>query len=88
VHDIGKVGLQPGLLEKAGALTLEERRKMEAHPVIGERILAKVDGYEESLASSGTITRGSTAMVTLTASLARRSRSCRESSRSPMRITP
>jgi putative nucleotidyltransferase with HDIG domain len=47
VHDIGKVGLQPGLLEKAGALTLEERRQMEAHPAIGERILAKVDGYGE-----------------------------------------
>jgi putative nucleotidyltransferase with HDIG domain len=47
VHDIGKVGLQPGLLEKGGALTLEERRQMEAHPAIGERILAKVDGYGE-----------------------------------------
>jgi putative nucleotidyltransferase with HDIG domain len=47
VHDIGKVGLQPGLLEKPGALTLEERRQMEAHPVIGERILAKVDSYGE-----------------------------------------
>jgi putative nucleotidyltransferase with HDIG domain len=47
VHDIGKVGLQPGLLEKPGALTLEERRQMEEHPSIGERILAKVDGYGE-----------------------------------------
>jgi len=45
VHDIGKVGLPPGLLEKAGALTLEERRQMEQHPVIGERILSKVDDY-------------------------------------------
>ena len=26
VHDIGKIGLPPGLLEKAGPLTLEERR--------------------------------------------------------------
>jgi putative two-component system response regulator len=47
VHDIGKVGLPPGLLEKPGALTLEERRQMEAHSVIGERILAKVDDYAE-----------------------------------------
>jgi len=45
VHDIGKVGLPPGLLEKAGALTLEERRHMEQHPVIGERILSKVEDY-------------------------------------------
>jgi putative nucleotidyltransferase with HDIG domain len=47
VHDIGKIGLPPGLLEKAGALTLEERRQMEEHSVIGERILAKVDDYAE-----------------------------------------
>jgi putative nucleotidyltransferase with HDIG domain len=47
VHDIGKVGLPPGLLEKAGALTLEERRQMEQHAAIGERILANVDDYQE-----------------------------------------
>jgi putative nucleotidyltransferase with HDIG domain len=47
VHDIGKVGLPPGLLEKPGPLTLDERRLMEKHPVIGERILAKVADYEE-----------------------------------------
>jgi putative nucleotidyltransferase with HDIG domain len=47
VHDIGKVGLPPGLLEKPGALTLEERRQMEDHTVIGERILANVDDYSE-----------------------------------------
>jgi putative nucleotidyltransferase with HDIG domain len=47
VHDIGKIGLSPGLLEKPGALTLDERRQMEEHSVIGERILAKVDDYAE-----------------------------------------
>jgi putative nucleotidyltransferase with HDIG domain len=47
VHDIGKVGLAPGLLEKAGALTLEERRQMEEHAAIGERILANVEDYQE-----------------------------------------
>ena len=47
VHDIGKVGLPAGLLEKPGTLTLEERRRMEEHSVIGERILAKVDDYAE-----------------------------------------
>lgn len=47
VHDIGKIGLPPGLLEKPGALTLEERRQMERHSEIGERILAKVDDYGE-----------------------------------------
>jgi putative nucleotidyltransferase with HDIG domain len=47
VHDIGKVGLPAGLLEKPGALTLEERRIMEEHSVIGERILANVEDYFE-----------------------------------------
>jgi uncharacterized membrane protein len=47
VHDIGKVGLAAGLLEKTGALTLEERRQMEAHSAIGERILGKVEDYQE-----------------------------------------
>jgi putative nucleotidyltransferase with HDIG domain len=47
VHDIGKVGLPAGLLEKPGALTLEERRIMEEHSEIGERILANVEDYRE-----------------------------------------
>jgi putative nucleotidyltransferase with HDIG domain len=47
VHDIGKIGLPPGLLEKPGALTLEERRQMQEHSAIGERILAHVDEYSE-----------------------------------------
>jgi putative nucleotidyltransferase with HDIG domain len=47
VHDIGKIGLPPGLLEKPGALTPEERRQMEEHSAIGERILANVDDYAE-----------------------------------------
>lgn len=47
VHDIGKIGLPPGLLEKPGALTLDERRQMEQHPEIGEHILRKVEDYDE-----------------------------------------
>jgi putative nucleotidyltransferase with HDIG domain len=47
VHDIGKIGLPAGLLEKPGPLTLEERRQMEQHSEIGERILRNVDDYSE-----------------------------------------
>jgi putative nucleotidyltransferase with HDIG domain len=47
VHDIGKIGLPPGLLEKPGALSLDERRQMQEHSAIGERILAKVEDYAE-----------------------------------------
>lgn len=48
VHDIGKIGLPAGLLEKPGALTLEERRQMQEHSAIGERILRNVDEYSET----------------------------------------
>jgi putative nucleotidyltransferase with HDIG domain len=49
VHDIGKIGLPPGLLEKPGALTLEERRLMQEHSAIGQRIVesSKVEEYAE-----------------------------------------
>jgi putative nucleotidyltransferase with HDIG domain len=47
VHDIGKIGLPAGLLEKPGALTLDERREMQGHSEIGERILANVATYSE-----------------------------------------
>jgi putative nucleotidyltransferase with HDIG domain len=47
VHDIGKIGLPAGLLEKPGALTLAERRVMETHSAIGERILAEVEDFSD-----------------------------------------
>jgi putative nucleotidyltransferase with HDIG domain len=47
VHDVGKIGLPPGLLEKSGPLTLDERREMQRHSEIGERILANVETYAE-----------------------------------------
>ncbi|HET8892552.1 MAG TPA: HD-GYP domain-containing protein [Gaiellaceae bacterium] len=47
VHDVGKIGLPAGLLEKPGALSLEERRQMEEHSAIGEAILRNVDDYGE-----------------------------------------
>jgi HD-GYP domain-containing protein (c-di-GMP phosphodiesterase class II) len=47
VHDVGKIGLPAGLLEKPGALSLDERRQMEQHSVIGESILQNVADYSE-----------------------------------------
>jgi hypothetical protein len=47
VHDIGKIGLPAGLLEKPGALTLDERREMQRHSEIGQGILANVVTYNE-----------------------------------------
>jgi HD-GYP domain-containing protein (c-di-GMP phosphodiesterase class II) len=47
VHDIGKIGLPPSVLNKEGRLTLDEFREMERHSEIGERILSKVDAYSD-----------------------------------------
>ncbi len=47
VHDIGKIGLSAAVLNKEGRLTLEERREMEKHSEIGERILEKVEAYAD-----------------------------------------
>ena len=47
VHDVGKIGLPASVLEKPGALSLEERREMERHSEIGEEILRNVDDYSE-----------------------------------------
>ena len=46
VHDVGKIGLTAGLLEKPGPLTLAERRAMEEHSENGERILAEVEDFK------------------------------------------
>jgi putative nucleotidyltransferase with HDIG domain len=47
VHDIGKIGLPAGLLEKPGSLAPAERREMQKHAEIGESILRRVEGYED-----------------------------------------
>lgn len=47
VHDIGKVGLPASLLGKDGPLTLEERRQMQEHSAMGEKILREVSAYED-----------------------------------------
>jgi len=40
LHDVGKIGVADAILRKRGALTAVERRDIEEHPVLGERILA------------------------------------------------
>ena len=39
LHDVGKIGIPEAILLKPGALTPEERKAMEQHPLIGERLL-------------------------------------------------
>jgi putative two-component system response regulator len=38
IHDIGKIGVPDAILQKPGPLSLEERRQMQRHPELGERI--------------------------------------------------
>jgi diguanylate cyclase (GGDEF)-like protein len=46
-HDIGKIGIPDTILSKPGPLTPEERRLVEKHPELGERIIAPIDRLEE-----------------------------------------
>ncbi len=43
VHDLGKTWIGNDILNKSEALSTEERRKMERHPIIGARILIGCD---------------------------------------------
>jgi diguanylate cyclase (GGDEF)-like protein len=46
LHDIGKIGIPSDVLSKPGRLTAEERRLMETHPALGERIIAPIERLE------------------------------------------
>ena len=46
-HDIGKIGVPEHILSKPGPLDDDERRIIERHPELGERIIAPIDRLEE-----------------------------------------
>jgi diguanylate cyclase (GGDEF)-like protein/putative nucleotidyltransferase with HDIG domain len=50
LHDIGKIGIPDEILSKPGPLTPRERRVIEQHPVIGVRILEKMNFLEREIA--------------------------------------
>ncbi len=43
LHDIGKIGIPSDVLSKPGRLTAVERKLVETHPELGERIIAPID---------------------------------------------
>lgn len=51
LHDIGKIGVADGVLQKPGRLTEEEFALVKQHPVIGRRILEGVQGFAPFLAA-------------------------------------
>ena len=42
LHDVGKIGIPDGILQKPGPLSVAERRRMETHTVLGEQMLGGV----------------------------------------------
>jgi putative nucleotidyltransferase with HDIG domain len=49
LHDIGKIGVPAEVLNKPGALTDEERRVIQRHPVVGEQILRPLPVFTDVL---------------------------------------
>jgi putative two-component system response regulator len=49
VHDIGKVAVPDQILLKPGPLTPEERKIVELHPVVGERICTPLKSFRDVL---------------------------------------
>ena len=47
LHDIGKIGIPPGILDKPGRLTPDEVQLMREHVRIGARILEPIPGFQE-----------------------------------------
>lgn len=47
MHDIGKIGIPETILDKPGALTQEEREKIQEHSIIGYRILSSTNEFVE-----------------------------------------
>jgi HD-GYP domain-containing protein (c-di-GMP phosphodiesterase class II) len=43
LHDIGKIGIPSDVLAKPGRLTAAERKIVQTHPELGERIIAPID---------------------------------------------
>jgi diguanylate cyclase (GGDEF)-like protein len=43
LHDIGKIGIPSDVLAKPGRLTAAERKIVETHPELGERIISPID---------------------------------------------
>jgi len=43
LHDVGKIGISPEILDKPGPLSSEERSIVNQHTLIGEQIVARID---------------------------------------------
>ncbi len=48
LHDIGKIGIEETILQKPNRLSLEEQKRIQAHPLIGVETVQRVGISEES----------------------------------------
>jgi len=49
LHDIGKIGIPPSILDKPGKLTPDEYNIIKEHPAIGARILEPIESYADTI---------------------------------------
>lgn len=49
LHDIGKIGINDGILQKSELLTPEEFQLVEEHPLIGVKIVEGIEFFEEMI---------------------------------------
>jgi hypothetical protein len=49
LHDVGKIGISDSILHKPGPLTESEWRVMRTHPIVGERMLKKIEFLTDAL---------------------------------------
>lgn len=49
IHDIGKIGVEEGILKKNGKLSFEEYTGIKKHPVIGVRIVQSIPFLEDAI---------------------------------------
>ncbi len=49
LHDLGKLAIDPAILQKPGKLTENEWAEMKRHPVFGAEVLARFESYREGI---------------------------------------
>ncbi|MEK7772773.1 MAG: HD-GYP domain-containing protein [Deltaproteobacteria bacterium] len=49
LHDIGKTGVSEQIIRKPGGLSSEEWEKIKEHPLLGSKIIKRMDGIDETI---------------------------------------
>jgi putative nucleotidyltransferase with HDIG domain len=49
LHDIGKIGINDGILQKSGTLSTEEYQLIQEHPLIGVKIVEGIEFFKDKI---------------------------------------